>query len=231
MKQVSHYNKVMWGLYCEYSYLKPEVYEYTPPWTGRVEWRVRTSKENWDWIHSKYYYVTKIDPIFNGSVEDFRRYLEYRTYRNGHRRSPYNYKKNMWSSGQHQCGKRTYRWRWTCGERTKEQKKPKYVQKKTISEEEVRKREWKKKVKDPRDQGTRFYRKKRRQNSCTLGNRAERREVKAELKLKDWKDYGPRWWSQEYGHEMIWNYHCAPNDWDSYSIKGKRAWVDPYDWD
>jgi hypothetical protein len=79
--------------------------------------------------------------------------------------------------------------------------------------------------------GTRFHTGSHRKVACKMGNRAERRYVRANLQSKDWKDYGPKWWTQEFGHEMMWNYHQAPNDWDSYQDKGKRAWVNPWDWD
>jgi hypothetical protein len=113
MKPVSHYDKVMWGLYCEYSYIPQDVWYTREPIHERVwneekersfyifqgryreERHTKRSAAQWSFIHSKYYYITKVDPIYTGSKQDFVNYLEYRTaWRNGHRRSPYDYKKN-----------------------------------------------------------------------------------------------------------------------------------------
>lgn len=211
MKEVTHYQKVMWGLYCDYSYIPEKrwfVWRKRTRWNSETktydfvgdykEWKNRRSNEQWDFIHSKHYYITKVHPVYSGSLNDFREHLE-----NG-KRSPYNYKKNAWHfKHSHRCGKRSYRWRWTRGERTKEQKKPDHVVKKTLTEEETRKREWKKEKNDPRDQGRRFCTGSHRKIACKHGNRAERRRTKQDIHRSDW---------------------------DNMLSRKPQEWVNPWDW-
>jgi len=257
MKQVSHYDKVMWGLYCEYSYIPSNLIytkRYRYDWCDVLDMRVvkdsylekhvTRSAKQWSFIHSKYYEITKVEPIYFGTLEDFIDYLEYRCgWRNTYRKSPYNYKKNGWHfKGSAQCGKNTYRWRYKYNEeKTKYEKKPEH-KKKTLTEEEIRKREWRKKVKDPRDQGAAHWKCKRKESYVTKGNRAARRSAKQKLEKSDFRYYSKSstWWDYrlcighdfngECIHEIVeWN--PPKDDWDTYSDDPKRQWVNPWDWD
>jgi len=257
MKQVTHYNKVMWGLFCEYSYIPAKVwyteknkYEWYTDEDGESQRRivgsypvkhVERSSAQWSFIHSKYYYVTKIDPIYGGELGDFISYIdpaEYNSY-SLRRRNPYIYKKNQWNPYSHQCGKNTYRWRYTSGKAQKYQKLS-HHEKKELSEETIKKREWRKKVKDPRNQGSRYYSGSHRKVACKIGNRTERRETKSQMKSTKW-EYYPKssiYWETSdctceccYNYrDMQWDYNYPENEWDKYFNKTKRYWVDPWDW-
>lgn len=163
MKKISHYQKVMWGLYCEYSHLEKERWstsynlynaerEFQKTVVNHYE---RRSNKQWDFINSKFYYLTKIDPVYDGTKKELADYLEPPTdYRGNvrHRSSPYDETKRNPASPLRR------HWHWygwmqrRNPKRSKWQKRPSHVQKKVLSEEEIRKREWRKKVKDPRDQ-------------------------------------------------------------------------------
>lgn len=243
MKQITHFEKVMWGLYCEYSYIPQDVW-YVKKTRWRREWdeeakhyhsvnegtylekKSKRSAKQWSFIHSKYHYITKVEPIYSGTLQDFNDYLEYVTTWGArtHRRSPYDYKK----SGYGYSGRR--RW-WRGGEPNsiaKWGKKPPHIKKKTLSEEEIHKREWRKKVKDQRDQGSRFYGGGHKKRALRSGNRAERRYVKASLQSGDWSGSELEWWTKypddSYRDALV------ISDWDLYYDKGKRHWVDPWDW-
>jgi len=125
-------------------------------------------------------------------------------------------------------------------EQTKWQKKPEYVKKKKLSEEVIRKREWRKKVKDPRNQGSRFYSGSHKKRALRIGNKAERRYVKAGLQCGDWKYYpksSTYWESYRVCNgeccehrPTTWHYNYPDNEWDSYINIGKRQWANPWDW-
>lgn len=79
-----------------------------------------------------------------------------------------------------------------------------FHEKKQLSEKEITRREWRKKVKAPRDQGTRFYSGRYKRLATKAGNRCERRFIKAQIKDLD---------------------H------DEYFNQPKRHWANPWDWD
>jgi hypothetical protein len=170
MRTITHYQKVMWGLYCEYSHLQKKKWstsynlyntdgEFQKTIVNNYE---RRSNEQWDFINAKFYYITKIDPIYEGTKKEFADYLEpYVTYWGGlrHKKSPYDETKPNTASPLRRWW-RGYGWMLRrYPQRSKWQKRPSHVVKKVLSEEEIQKREWRKKVKDPRDQ--RFHKKYR----------------------------------------------------------------------
>ena len=222
MKQITHYQKVMWGLYCEYSYIPSEVYFKWSLFYGKYVRHGRTSKEQWDFINSKYYYITKVDPIYSGTLQDFREYLEYRTWGGKHRRSPYDYKKSNHGS---RC--RYYSWRYGCHENSSSYRRKPHHKKKHLSEDEIRKREWKKKKKkDPRDQDHKRNYYGNKKPYVKSGNRAERRAMKSKLKSGEFHAH----YAKLCGTNGIYKYH-VPSDWDNFLGRKKREWVNPWDWD
>ncbi len=170
MKQVTHYEKVMWGLYCDYSYIPSDVW-YTE--RNKYEWytdedgecrskiidsypvqRNRRSAAEWSFIHSKYHYITKVDPIYTGSLEDFISYLGKDKTRYG---NPYKYKYNNWNFRfSHQCGKHTYRWRCTSGRPSGYQKKP-HHKKKELSDHAIAKKDWREKKNLKKDKAKAYW--------------------------------------------------------------------------
>ena len=107
--------------------------------------------------------------------------------------------------------------------------------KKELSEDQIRKREWRKKVKDPRDQDHKKNYYGRKKPYIRSGNRAERRATKMKLKSGDWKNYPRGFWEQRWDESKqdfydSW-YLCYPeNDWDTWLSRKNREWVDPWDW-
>jgi len=208
MKQVSHYDKVMWGLYCEYSYIPCDVW-YTKETIWRWEWdeeakrnhnvnrgtrrveHTKRSAKQWSFIHSKYHYITKIDPIYDGSLENFKNYLEFKTRGGRHRSSPYKKYKSFGFWRRRPEGQDSY-------------KKQPHHKKKELSEDTVRRREWRNKIKDRRNQGRRFYNETGwtvLQRDC---NRKGRRRVKQKMFQEDWDN-----WSHPLRREEL-------NPWDYY---------------
>jgi len=244
MKEVSHYEKVMWGLYCEYSWIPSDVW-YEKKWKWGYAWNeeearntyqalhqyevecTKRSAAEWSFIHSKYYHITKIDSIYAGTLEDFIEYLK--PVENTRWKNPYNYKKNgygfRWAN---RCGKNRYRWRYTNGVRTKDQKKLPHIKKKTLSIEEINKREWKEKVNKEKRKPNWSY--KRKKDCISKGNRAERRHVKSTLQSGDWSGSQLRWWTHD-EDERAWECHLVVSDWDSYQDRDKRYWASSWDWD
>lgn len=138
MKQITHSQKVMWRLYCRFSHY-PLV---------RLEgfwgsYRDVWSKEAWDFLHSNYYYVTQIDPVFSGTFKEFCDYFSYDRW-TVRRKNPYNYKKT-WVSRRQGWGD-THRYpisRWDHAKSKAYRRKP-HHKKKEVSDKERDKREWKK---------------------------------------------------------------------------------------
>lgn len=182
MKTITHYQKTMWRLYCEYSYINSEVY-YTRTFCCidncyRTMRSIRRSKEEWDFINSKYYYVTDIDPVFSGSKEDFINHLEKRTWMGKVLSGPSAF--HSISYGEH----------WDRRGRNSGFKKQLHIEKKELSDKELNKRAWRKKVKDPRDQGSCHD----SQSGWTClqrrSNASERHKVKGMIhNCKDWDNW------------------------------------------
>lgn len=162
MKTITHYQKVMWELYCEYSHLNKKKWstsynlynedgEFQKTVVNHYE---RRSNEQWDFINAKFYYVTKIDPIYGGTKKEFADYLEPYILWNGkvkHKASPYEKKETNYASLRRRFSwfgwrKRRY------PSRSKWQKRPKHVKKKVLDEKEIAKREWREFKKDRRSQ-------------------------------------------------------------------------------
>ena len=103
----------------------------------------------------------------------------------------------------------------------------KKYEKKTLTEEEQRKREWRRKVKDPRDQD----RNRRKRFECEIiinePHKSTRKRWKQELAKRDFREYGGKYWEQnwdwddekrEYVLRDSWDYNYCPNDWDDFVV-------------
>lgn len=109
-------------------------------------------------------------------------------------------------------------------------KRKKHHKKKELSEDEIRKKEWKKKVKNPRDQHirrigkgeTKYYRKR--------GHRAERSDIKQVLKTKNWEQYFESSTNFETKDETSWEYNYPENDWDNFLEKDRKDFINSWDW-
>ncbi len=165
MKQITHKEKVMWELYCEYSYIPEDVwyversrprYEWDEEakrnqlvgWDTYLEKQSKRSAKQWSFIHSKYHYITKVDPIYTEDeleLEGFINKLEHRDYMgrciDSRFNNPYRRKKNnnFGRFGGWRWGRRRSGW---LGEDNAFKQDGSY-KKKTLSEETIRKREWK----------------------------------------------------------------------------------------
>jgi hypothetical protein len=237
MKSITHLQKVLWGLYCQYTWIPNEEWSILKPdrrynfakreyeYVGeKRHWYSRRSKEQWDFIRSKYYNLTEFENC-TSSVEEFISYLEPASSWNGKRSTrsaptpskPYNYRKY----GRYcRYGRGGY-----CETRTKYQKKEEH-KKKELSEDTVRKREWKKKVNKSKSNPEYSY--KRKKDCIEKGNRAERRYVKTKLgssyfgqHFPGWKICGTNGCYKEY----------EETDWDNYIDRDKRYWASSWDWD
>jgi len=187
----------MWGLYCEYSYIPSETcyhdrcYNNGNKWVHYKEAHTKRSKEQWDFLHSKHYFITKVDPVYSGSVENLGIYVEKRGWNGKHIKSPYNYKKDTWSS----------RWRWTNGETSKYKRNLEH-KKKELSEEEIQKREWKKKFR--KDKAKTYYRRGAGKYYKRLSNKMHR---SFERKMIHYERYDKL-------HEVDYKFFLDPWLWD-----------------
>jgi len=247
MKNVSHYNKVMWGLYCEYSYIPTDVWyetKYVYEWIGDLKtvkrsYQVkhgRRSAAEWSFIHSKYYYITKIDPIYCGSLEEFATYLVANG-RYSYLKNPYKYKKNGWHfKGSSQCGKNLYRWRYTSGNPSKYKRNIDH-KKKTLSEKEQVKRDWREKKKVRKDKSKTFKSWSNRSAGKyykKLSNQMHRTKEREAIKKLKFDLYTKGWWEERVhndGPTNSWEYNYAINDWDSFYIEDYKYYLDPWMWD
>lgn len=98
--------------------------------------------------------------------------------------------------------------------------------KKILSEEEIRKREWRKKKKDRRDQGSNLDQRKGWTCLQRDSNRSERRGVKAKMQSGKWEAYGKTYWTGE--DQMTPEF--SKNDWDNYIHPHKREHLNPWDY-
>lgn len=105
-------------------------------------------------------------------------------------------------------------------------RKAEHHKKKVLSDEEKRKREWRKKVKDPRDQGSRFYNESGWTCLQRKANRAERRKVKAKLQSGNWEEYGKTYWL---GEDQMTPWY-PENEWDNWVNPKRREHLDPWDY-
>lgn len=234
MKGITHLQKVLWEIYCEYTWIPNDEWYVLKPdrrydWTTREYkyvgekkvWYSRRSKEQWDFIRSKYYHLTNFEE-YSGTLEEFISYLEPTAY-NGRRilrSKPKPEKKYL---------KKYSKWRGYREERTKYQKKE-HHKRKELSEHERVKREWRKKKKDPRDQHSwRYGSGKYKRYSCKQGHKAERRDIKMALKERDWtKPIKGIWYSDE--EEKEWDFILPDNAWDDFIEKDRKNFIDPWDW-
>ena len=110
-------------------------------------------------------------------------------------------------------------------------RRQKHHEKKVLSEKEILKREWRRKVKDPRDQGSNLT----KRNGWTLlqrdSNKVERRKVKIKIKSKRWETYpeSSSYWELRCNGDCIrcetskiWEYNYPDNDWDDYTHPRRR---------
>lgn len=112
--------------------------------------------------------------------------------------------------------------------------------KKILSEEIKRKREWRNKVKDHRDQGRCHYDERGWTILQRDSNKVERRKVKHKIKSNIWETYpkSSSYWevyricNGECCDEVpnMWIYNYPENDWDSWSHPRKREALNPYDY-
>jgi len=113
-----------------------------------------------------------------------------------------------------------------------------HYEKKELSEDEIRRREWRRKVKDPRDQSLDKAHKK---YICNYGRRQERRYVKNKLKQGIWEKYpnSRLYWetNRVCNGECCdhipesWDYNYPSNEWDSYYDRHRSSFVDRWAWD
>lgn len=120
-------------------------------------------------------------------------------------------------------------------------RKQAHHKKKELSEETKKKREWKKKLKDPRDQDRKGNYYGNSKPYIELGNRKERRNVKQRLNKSDFRYWGKSstFWDYGFciGHDYngecikeIVEWNPPKDDWDVYSDHPRRQYVNPWDW-
>jgi len=109
-----------------------------------------------------------------------------------------------------------------------------HYEKKVLSEDEKRSREWRAKVKDHRDQAKNRWGRKQRKYWCNQGRRSERRYVKHKLEVTDWEPTPSKivkWWRPKNEEETMWELHYPDNAWESYYDKHRRCFIDRWAWD
>src|SRR3990172_12428721 len=89
MKKVSHSEKILWKIYCTYTYIPEEVWYETRSSLKYVEGKCvfngtyqvrhsRRSKEQWDFLHRTYHYCIQ-NLICSCTFKEYDKYIESRT--------------------------------------------------------------------------------------------------------------------------------------------------------
>lgn len=216
MHRVSHEEKVLWEVYCQYRKIgktlrfnfNPYTYDLSPGFH-------RISGEGWDFLRRHHYYCVKIWKVCDWDFDTFVDKME-----NGVN-NPYG--KYARFDRRRKTG--------NPGVRRRKYRRKKHHKKKEWSEKAELKKEWRKSKKDRRDQhrsgfGSKSYKK----FSIKKGRRAERRDIKTALGREDWSEYGRGWWIPANEGENSWEYGYRDNPWDNFREKGRKNFVDPWDW-
>lgn len=204
MYKITQTQKVLWELYCEFSWIPEDVwftehpkYDYVWNEDGSFkelktvgsyrEKHTRISSKQWDFLHSAYHKCTQVLGIVTESFQQFaNRFL------NGFS-NPYKYKAK-WDS------RRYYGW-WKRRENPTKYRHQFYHEKKELNEKQLAKKEWREKkfVKDKRKS---YWYKGRKTYYKRLSNKNHRRWSKQEIKLQNYD-----LWDKEY------KFFADPWDW------------------
>ena len=166
--QITHAQKVLWEVYCGYTWSRPEVYCRNTLF-GIVEY-TRYSNAQWTYFHQQYYRCTKVEKIYSGSFADFIKLITNSNYKNPYKKKKYG---RWWRH-------RYYRLYLP----SKYQKKPHHT-KKILSEQEISKRDWREKKQFRRDKAKPNWHNGRKTYYKHLSNRMHRQWVREKLKHQD----------------------------------------------
>jgi len=102
--------------------------------------------------------------------------------------------------------------------------------KQELSEDTIKKREWREKVKDTRNQCKDWYKTKWHRKH---GYRCERRYVNNELKKKDWEAYSKTFYTgiedPDYDIYTSESWYL-PNEWDNFTLRKRETFCNSWDW-